>query len=141
VGELRDAGETARYVAMLEPTCPFRRVADVRACLELLHEEALDSVATFTEAELNPHRAWRITDGRPETVVEDADPWLPRQRLPDSYQLNGGVYAFVADELPDEGPSLLFGDRGAVTMPPERSVDIDTPLDLEFARLVARRRQ
>lgn len=140
VEELRAAGERARYMAMLEPTCPFRRPRDIRACLDLLREEDLDSVATFTEAELNPHRAWRITDSQPETVITDADPWLPRQQLPEAYQLNGGVYAFVVNALPEEGPSMLFGDCGAVTMPPERSVDIDTPLDLEFARLVAARR-
>lgn len=141
LGELRGAGDAPRYVAMLEPTCPFRRPEDVQACIELLAEEDLDSVATFTGAELNPHRAWRLTDDGPETVVAGADPWLPRQRLPEAYQLNGGVYAFVAEALPEEGPAMLFGDRGAVTMPPERSVDIDTPLDLEFARLVAEERR
>lgn len=140
IEELLEAGETARYMVLLEPTCPFRQPGDVRACLELLVEEGMDSVATFTEAELNPHRAWRIDDNRPETVIDDADPWLPRQQLPEAYQLNGGAYAFVMDRLPEEGVSMLFGDHGAVTMPPERSVDIDTPLDLEFARLVADRR-
>lgn len=139
IGDLREAGETARYMAMLEPTCPFRRPRDVQSCLELLVEENLDSVATFSEADLNPHRAWRIEDNQPEIIVDGADPWLPRQLLPDAYQLNGGVYAFVIDALPEEGPAMLFGDCGAVKMPPERSVDIDTPLDLEFARLVADR--
>ena len=137
VDELRTGGESAPYMTVLEPTCPFRTSADVRSALDLLVEENLDSVASFTDAELNPHRAWKIEAARPRPVLDDADPWQPRQSLPEAYQLNGGVYAFVIDELPDTGPAMLFGDCGAITMPPERSVDIDTPLDLEFARLVA----
>ena len=139
VEHLRETRESAEYMAMLEPTSPFRAPKDVESALELLVEEDLDSVASFTDAELNPHRAWTIEDDRPHPVIDDADPWQPRQSLPDAYQLNGGVYAFVIDALPETGSALLFGDCGAVEMPPERSVDIDTPLDLEFARLVADR--
>lgn len=140
VEHLREHGESAPYVAMLEPTCPFRAPEDVQLAIERLVENDLDSVASFTDAALNPHRAWTVEDGRPEPVIDRADPWQPRQALPDAYQLNGGVYAFAVEALPDEGAAMLFGDTGAVTMPPERSVDIDTPLDLEFARLVAERR-
>lgn len=140
VTTLRDDGEQARYLTMLEPTCPFREPEDIQASVELLATEDFDSVATFTEAELNPHRAWRIADTQPEPMVKDADPWQPRQKLPDAYELNGGAYTFEMDALPETGPAMIFGNCGAVTMPSERSIDIDTPLDLEFARLVAKRR-
>ena len=141
VERLRNTGESAQYMAMLEPTCPFRASEDVQSALDLLREESLDSVASFTDADLNPHRAWTIEDDRARPVIDDADPWQPRQSLPDAYQLNGGVYAFVIDALPDTGSEMLFGDHGAITMPPERSVDIDTSLHLEFARLIADSRQ
>ena len=134
---LQDAGESARYMAMLEPTCPFRNADDIRTALELLAENGFDSVATFTEASLNPHRAWVINENRPQPVIEGADPWQPRQRLPSAYELNGGVYAFEIASLPDDGAAMLFGDYGAVTMPPERSIDIDSPLDLQVANIVA----
>lgn len=136
---LREAGEQAEYMVMLEPTCPFRSPEDVGKALELLISEDLDSVASFTDAELNPYRAWQIEDDEPTPVIDGVDPWQSRQSLPDTYQLNGGVYAFAIDALPSEGSSMLFGDCGAITMPQARSVDIDTPLDLEFARLLAER--
>jgi CMP-N,N'-diacetyllegionaminic acid synthase len=139
VDRLGDAGESASYVAMLEPTCPFRSPDDVQNAVERLVRNELDSVASFAPAELNPHRAWQLDANNPEPFVDGTDPWQPRQQLPDAYQLNGGVYAFAVDALPDEGAGMLFGDQGAVQMPPERSVDIDTPLDLELARLVANR--
>lgn len=134
---LRERGDLADEMVLLEPTCPFRDPQDVQAALELLREEALDSVASFAPAELNPGRAWRIEDANPSPVLDDVDPWQSRQSLLDAYQLNGGVYAFVVDALPEAGHALLFGDVGAISMPPERSVDIDTPLDLELARLIA----
>jgi len=135
VETLSSRGETARYVTLLEPTSPLREPRDVQACLDRLAEEpALDSVATFTEAEINPHRTWRLGDGdRPEPFVDGADPWLPRQELPEAYQLNGAAYAFDVDALPETGVSLLFGETGAVLMPPERSVDIDTEVDFAVA--------
>ncbi|MFC7135314.1 MULTISPECIES: acylneuraminate cytidylyltransferase family protein [Salinibaculum] len=140
IKKLRRDGEQAKYMAMLEPTCPFRAPKDVQSALDLLMKENFDSVASFTDAKLNPHRAWTIEDNQPRTVTDAASPWQPRQALPEAYELNGGVYAFVMDALPDSGPALLFGHSGAITMPPERSVDIDQPLDLEFARLIADRR-
>ncbi|WP_137286124.1 acylneuraminate cytidylyltransferase family protein [Halorussus salinisoli] len=138
VGELREEGEDAEYLVMLEPTCPLRTSDDVRNCLELLADPAADydSVATFTEADPSPHRLWDIRDGSPEPFVEGADPWLPRQEQPDGYELTGAVYAFEIDRLPPDGTSLLFGEAGAVTMDRERAVDIDTEFDFQLAELL-----
>jgi len=135
VDELADRGEAARYVTLLEPTSPLRTPRDVDRCLDrLAGDPDIDSVATFTEAEINPHRIWRLDDdGPPEPFVDGADPWQPRQSLPEAYQLNGAVYAFDVDAVSEEGASLLFGTPGAVVMPPERSVDIDTEVDFALA--------
>ncbi len=127
------AGVLPRVAVLLEPTCPLRSAADIEDCLTLLEDEGIDSVATFTAAALNPLRAWRIEQRRPTTFLPDVNPWLPRQHLPVAYQLNGAVYAFRADRLRPEHPSILFGNASAVMMPPERSVDIDDWVDLRFA--------
>jgi CMP-N,N'-diacetyllegionaminic acid synthase len=120
------------------PAAEPRRRRD--AASQLLEDDAVDSVATFKPAELNPHRAWRIEEGRPATFLPGVDPWQPRQRLPAAYQLNGAVYAFRADRLRPDHPSILFGRATAVVMPPERSIDIDGPLDLLVAESRAARR-
>ena len=126
---LRSEGETAEWVVLLESTCPLRSVQDVRDCLKLAASGDFDSVATFKDAELNPHRAWRLVGGVPEVFIEGAIPWLPRQKLPMAYQLNGAVYVFRADLLAQEAKSLLVGKLGAVLMPRERSHDIDDSVD------------
>jgi CMP-N-acetylneuraminic acid synthetase len=132
---LRSEGETPEWVILLEPTCPMRTAEDVRNCLRLLDKEGIDSVATFKDAELNPHRAWRLIDGRPEVFIPGAVPWVPRQQLPRAYQLNGAVYVFRASLLAQEAKSLLVGKLGAVLMPRERSQDIDE--DIDFAIIEA----
>jgi len=49
----------------------------VRDCLKLVGQGGYDSVATFKDADLNPHRAWRLVDGVPEVFIEGSIPWLP----------------------------------------------------------------
>jgi len=134
---LRAEGETAPYMVLLEPTSPLRRVEDITACLTML-ANGFDSVATFTEASLNPHRAWKLEGDLPRTFIECADPWLPRQKQPEAWQLNGAVYAFSTDDLPDESSSLLYGRIGAVRMSKSRSVDIDDEFDFKLAEHVLR---
>jgi len=126
---LKAEQEMPEWVMLLEATCPLRAADDVRQCLQLVAQGCYDSVATFKDAELNPHRAWRIIDGIPEVFIPGAVPWLPRQKLPKAYQLNGAVYVFRAALLEKEAKSLLVGRLGAVLMPRERSQDIDDNLD------------
>src|ERR1017187_7476924 len=116
LGTLQAEGDPPEWVLLLEPTCPLRTADDVRDCLKLASQDGHDSVATFKDAELNPHRAWRIVDGIPEAFIAGAIPWLPRQKLPKAYQLNGAVYVFRASLLAEEAKFLLVGKLGAVLM-------------------------
>ena len=117
---LRAEGEPVRVMVLLEPTCPLRSSDDIRQCIQRLVMDQLDSVATFKIADLNPHRAWRILDGKPSSFIPSADPWQPRQKLPPAFQLNGAVYAFRADRLPKGTNALIFGKTGAVVTSPSR---------------------
>ncbi|WP_348260848.1 acylneuraminate cytidylyltransferase family protein [Telmatobacter sp. DSM 110680] len=134
---LKAEQESAEVLVILEPTCPFRSVADVRECLSFFSTDEYDCAATFCTAELNPHRAWRINGRRPEVFIPGAIPWLPRQQLPEAYQLNGAVYAVRIAGLMVSSQSILFGRIGAVKMPRERSIDINDPIDFLLAEQFA----
>jgi len=138
--KLLSEGERPEWVILLEPTCPLRTASDVRECLKLICEGGYDSVATFKNAELNPHRAWKLVDGKPQVFIEGAVPWLPRQQLPKAYQLNGAVYVFRASLLAQETRSLLVGKLGAVLMPRERSQDIDDETDFVICEALLKKR-
>lgn len=133
---LKREGETAEIMVLFEPTCPFRSSVDIRECIIKLVDNDLDSVATFKPAELNPYRAWRIQSDRPEPFIHGANPWQPRQKLPQAFQLNGAVYVFYIARLPLETNSLLFGRTGAIVMPHERSLDIDYEIDFSIAEMI-----
>ncbi|WP_418301572.1 cytidylyltransferase domain-containing protein [Lysinibacillus fusiformis] len=133
--EQKEEGFT--YLVLLEPTAPLRGVMDIRECLTLISSDEYDSVATFKEAELNPHRAWKIDNQMPTVFIEGANPWLPRQKLPKAYQLNGAVYVVKTSMIEDVNTnSVCCGRVGAVVMPRERSVDIDNKIDLLLAEAV-----
>jgi N-acylneuraminate cytidylyltransferase len=118
---------------LLEPTSPLRSATEVEGCVQSVLSGDFDSAATFAQARLNPHRAFRLQDGTPRPFLEGADPWRPRQALPDAWQLSGNAYAFRIDALPSGGQSFLFGRTKAVLSEAWRLVDIDDPFDLEVA--------
>lgn len=137
---LSNEGESAEIMVLLEPTCPFRSPDDIKKCLELLTDsnEKYDSVATFKEADLNPHRAWKITANKPEVFINNAIPWLPRQKLPEAYQLDGSAYLFYTENLPAKG-DVLFDRMGAVIVNQKNSIDIDTEMDFALAEMMLKR--
>lgn len=137
--ELKGEGEAVDYLVLLEPTAPLRSREDIQKSIELLDREGYDSVATYTEASLNPHRAWTIKNNKPEVFIDGAIPWLPRQKQPKAYQLNGAVYVIKISELREDIPGLVFGYTGAVIMPKERSIDIDDEVDFLIAEMIMKK--
>lgn len=133
---LRREGETAQILVLLEATSPFRTPQMITRCLERLHEENLDSIATFHPAEINPERVWRIESGQPRPFIEGAVPWKPRQLLTPGYQLNGAVYAFRPDRMPADSPSVLFGKMGAEIVSGDEVIDIDNAKDFVVANAI-----
>lgn len=138
---LKRSGDLYEYLVLLEPTAPLRKDIDVINCLLLIEQKQYDSVATFTEATLNPHRAWKIDGYTPRVFIEGAIPWLPRQRLPKAYQLNGAVYVIRVDAINEQSISVLVGNVGAVVMPTERSVDIDKNIDFLIVEALMKNRK
>ena len=133
---LKSEGETATILVLLEATSPMRSPEVIRCCLERIITEELDSIATFHDADVNPERTWRINDGIPKPFIEGAIPWKPRQLLSSAYQLNGAVYAFFPDKLPDDSPSILFGKMGAEIVSADSVIDIDTTKDFDIANAI-----
>jgi CMP-N-acetylneuraminic acid synthetase len=137
---LERENEPASYMILLEPTSPLRTVEDVEKSVSRLLTDELDSVSTFCEAELNPHRTWKLENGTPTPFVDGANPWLPRQKLPHAYQLTGAVYTFNLRTIHKTEQALLYGDTGAVEMPAERAVDIDTKKEFKLAEMLLQER-
>jgi CMP-N,N'-diacetyllegionaminic acid synthase len=123
-------------VMMLQPTSPLRTAADIDAALRLLMEHEGDAVVSVCPATHHPYWTRRITpEGLlADFVVMDHVP-VRRQDLPQAFALNGAVYAGQTAAVV-RAQSFYPGRTHAYVMPPERSVDIDSPWDFELADLI-----
>jgi CMP-N,N'-diacetyllegionaminic acid synthase len=133
-------GVDCDLILYLEPTCPLRSGDDLLKALHMLvSAEQFDAVASFSKASLHPHRAWKLEGSRPSLFLPGANPWLPRQKLPEAFQLNGAVYAFRKESITETSISPLNGKIGGFVIPEERAIDIDDEKDFRIAELLMKR--
>jgi CMP-N,N'-diacetyllegionaminic acid synthase len=112
----------AEIAVLLQPTSPLRTSQDIRAAYNLLAETKGDSVFSVTAAE--------------EDLVFEVG-WAKRVRsVPSVVVPNGAIYIITRDAL-ERGENWYTGLAYGYIMPKDRSLDIDTALDLEIARMVA----
>lgn len=121
-------------VVLMQATSPFRKALDIDACVDKLLKGDAPGVVSVTRAAKPPH--WMYSLDAQDRLVSILPEFLQasrRQDLPPAYVPNGAVYAM---RLPNFVQSRRFYEDGtqAYVMPPERSVDIDTPLDFAFAQ-------
>lgn len=137
LGQIAKEGSMPEISILLQPTSPLRIPSDITRCIDSILEDGYDSAATFVKTPSSPYRAWLKTDDGPKPFLSDHNPWRPRQELPSTFSLNGAVYAVKTDIfLADNTHSFLPGKSHMVEMPKERSIDIDSALDLKIAEAV-----
>ncbi len=134
VREVEKEGGEVGIIVMLEPTSPIREKEVIKKAIDILVQKMADSVATFSETDLPPHRMWKLENNQVEPFFEGANPWLPRQTQPQAYKLNGQVYALTRKILfeDDGATSFLLGRKYPIVTSKEKAVDIDTELDFKL---------
>lgn len=122
-------------VVLLQPTSPLRTPTDIVNALALYSSD-IDMVVTVTEASANPYYDLFECDANGMLKISKGDGNITRrQDAPRVWQYNGAVYvinpksirAMALGEMPRRVPSV---------MPRERSIDIDSPVDLAVATLI-----
>lgn len=124
-------------VMMLQPTTPFRTPGDIDQAISLLETTGADSVISVTDVGGHlPQRMKYLEDGRlvDPPFNEDYEN-QPRQELRPMVIKNGAIYLTRRAIL--LGGSFTGADCRALVMPPERSVNIDSPIDFRFAEWLA----
>ncbi len=138
IGEFEKRGQTYDRIMLLQPTSPLRSSEDIVKSFQLMEERDANSIVSVTETDHSP--LWCNT--LPENLSMEhfrnekyCD--YPRQMLPKYYRVNGAIYLVTRQELYAE--KMLRNKSYAYIMPQERSIDIDTELDFEFAELIMNR--
>ncbi len=130
---LKEQGEEYDAAMFLQPTSPLRTGKDIDDCIQLMIDTGCDSVFTMVKlTNFTRYNLKRIEDGKILPLMEEEGPTTKqRQTLPDAYKRNSAVF-LTRTQLLEQGD--MFGkDSRAVIVGPERSVDIDTLMDFEYA--------
>lgn len=125
----------------LPATSPFRAVADVEACIEILRANAsVDVVATVKEASRSPYFNMVSLDeeGNATLVISPDRGLVRRQDAPVVYDMTTVAYAARPNFILERN-GLFEGRMRVVEVPPERALDIDTPFDFALAEYLAER--
>lgn len=121
------------YVVILQPTSPFRTVADLDACIEYSMQKQADACVSVTEVRQHPEWMFKLDQDSKLQALNSGTISYRRQDLPTLYHLNGAIYFAKTDWLV-KNESFLGDSTIAFEMPEERSIDIDTQLDLNIAK-------
>jgi CMP-N,N'-diacetyllegionaminic acid synthase len=140
LGALERAPGTPRFdtVAVIQCSSPFTAPQDLAGAVELGLRTGAGSVASVVRVAgmAHPLKLKRLIGDRLVPFIED-DRFTPSHELPELWVRNGSIYVARRDTI--EGGSLDSDDIRGFPMPPERSHDIDTPLDLAFADFLLQR--
>lgn len=123
------AGET---IVLLQPTSPLRTAGDIKAAVERFARGRHELVMSVTEADRGVLKYGTLDGDRFEALRDPAHCFSNRQALPPVYRPTGAVYVFNRDWFLHNG-GFETERIGAVEMPAERAMDIDTQDDLERA--------
>jgi CMP-N,N'-diacetyllegionaminic acid synthase len=128
------------YVVLLQPTSPLRTAQDIDGAIEKCLEAKAPSCMSVTLAERSPYKMYRMARGdRLESILEPP-PTMRRQDLPEVFSANGAVYVADCDWLRANG-QFETPETVGYPMPADRSIDIDSDLDLQIAESILNRRK
>lgn len=120
-------------VILLQPTSPLRLTEDIEQAFTLFLEKKADGVVSVCRCEHSP--VWTgilPSDLCLENFLAHESQKKRSQDLPTFFRLNGSIFIFRVGALKGENGIHYSANVYGFEMPPERSIDIDTELDLIF---------
>jgi CMP-N-acetylneuraminic acid synthetase len=135
--QLEVQNEQYEYIILLQPTSPLRTTENINESIELLIKRRSDGVVSVCEAEHSPFWSNILPDDDSLSGFLDESIINKRsQDLEKFYRLNGAIYLCNSKRLMQEKTFFLKDDIYAFKMSREVSIDIDTGIDLDLARLI-----
>jgi N-acylneuraminate cytidylyltransferase/CMP-N,N'-diacetyllegionaminic acid synthase len=137
VSILKARGEVFEAVAMLQPTSPLRIAEDIKNGVQLWNQSKQNK-AIVSVCEMEHPLAWCNSlpdDMCMKDFIKQDLINKRRQDIRKSYRLNGAFYLAGIDYI-QKYQGFMGPETYAYTMPQERSVDIDSQFDLDFAEYI-----
>lgn len=125
-------GRTFDTFCLLQPTSPLRTATDIKEAYKIYKEKAEFAVVSVCEAEHSPLWCGHLPDNNEFINFVDEKNLKQRQNGQKFYRLNGAIYIVNIARFKTER-NLYRNGSFAYVMSQEKSVDIDTELDLKLA--------
>jgi CMP-N,N'-diacetyllegionaminic acid synthase len=124
------------WVVLLQPTSPLRTGSDIDSVIGAAIGANADSAVSLRQAKAHPAWLWTLTEDQRVRPLIPGDQPTRRQDLERVYERSGAVFAFTRKWFLQH---RRFSDDDTIgfAIPDERSIDVDTLLDLVVANAVA----
>lgn len=132
-----EEGKLFEYIVLLQPTSPLRDSMDIDKAMLFLHAKQADAVISVSVPDHTP--LWCNTLPNDLSMAEflsDDVRFKRSQELEQYYRLNGAIYICKTSRLLEEKTFFLKKRIYAYIMSQEKSIDIDTRLDLMLCELL-----
>jgi CMP-N,N'-diacetyllegionaminic acid synthase len=129
------------WVLLLQPTDPFRTVDDITSALRLAQAGSCDSVISVVQVfAVHPILMKRIeNDHLLPYCIHEKEGTRRQDYHPAAYMRNGAIYLTRRDVLMER--NSIWGDViRPYIMPPDRSVGVDSELDLKLVEILMKER-
>jgi CMP-N-acetylneuraminic acid synthetase len=131
----RESDARVDTVVLLQPTCPFRRAAEIDAAVRRFVAEGLDSLIGVSRVWHHPSDYVQTPGAAGESfryVLRNPE-WKRRQDFPEIWFVTGALYIARVDYL--RRTRGFCDERSALqVMSEETMIDIDSSFDLAIAR-------
>ena len=118
-------------VVLLQPTSPLRTVEDIDGAITLMVDRNAKACVSVVEPDKSPYWMYSLNNSGKLIPLLSGD-YACRQDIPVAYALNGAVYVAESNWLV-RMQTFVTDETVAFIMPKERSIDIDTNIDLILA--------
>ena len=133
----RELGKEFDTFCLLQPTSPLRFADDISRAYQLFRDKAEFAVVSVCEAEHSPLWCGHLPDSGEFIDFIDQENMKQRQAGGKYYRLNGAIYIVSVSKFNSDRYLYQAGSY-AYIMEQNRSIDIDTELDFELARIIMR---
>ena len=123
-------------IILLQPTSPLRDFNDIDEAIKIfLDEKNVDSLVSVCKFDHNPLWGFKLNNNILTPAFGEEFLKKRRQELPDLFLPNGAIFIGKTDKI-IENNSFYAKKTMAFLMSSEKSLDIDTELDLKIVKCV-----
>ncbi|MEO1263472.1 MAG: acylneuraminate cytidylyltransferase family protein [Bacteroidota bacterium] len=129
------------YVVIIQPTSPFTTGLDIDKTIQLLRNSEADSSVSVMKLDhaIHPAKLKTMDELVLNPYLEKENGRMAAHELPEVYVRNCSVYVSSIKTI--ESGKIIGNKCLGYEMPRERSLDINDPIDFEFAEFIIQKRK